>query len=338
VFCKPHIRHGRYFNARHESVLGRMCELVKTTLVLTRHLLTKPEKHCKKAAHAQWHEPVILQERSQHHITWLGHATFLIQIENLNILTDPVFNEISMVTPRYVDPVVPIEALPPIDLVIISHNHRDHMDERSLLGLKDRVKQWLVPAGDKAWFAARGFEGVQEMYWWEKAAVQGVEFTFLPAYHWSGRHPLDINQSLWGSWMIQGAATAIYFAGDTAYSQHFAAIARVFPLIDIVLMPIGPNDPHTMRETHVSAEEAVRGFIDLGGKHFVPMHWGTFRLGADTFTTPLERLAMAWQKHQDLLSGARLSVLKHGQHLEARDVVDELALLPLASRVTVSEL
>ncbi len=317
MYRKPHQQRGRYFNVSGESLLARFRELVKTTVKLLGHNVKNPEKHNKIAANKAWHNVLEIQERSSDlRITWLGHASFLIQLNNQNILSDPVFHEISRLTPRYVDPIINIcEQLPSIDVVILSHNHPDHMNEPSLRALKDKVKHWLVPMGDKQWFVKRGFSGVREMLWWETVTLGGVTYTFLPAHHWSGRFCFDTNKSLWGSWMVQAYEHNVYFAGDTAYSKHFEIIASHFTKIDYVLMPIGPNEPHSMREAHVSTEEAVQGFVDLNATHFIPMHWGTFKFGADTFVSPLERLHKAWDDRQQHLSGKKLSVLKHGQHV-----------------------
>ena len=116
--------------------------------------------------------------------------------------------------------------------------------------------------------------------------------------------------------MLQSPQDTIYFAGDTAYSKHFEIIGIAFPKINVALMPIGPNEPESMRESHVSTEEAVQGFLNLGAAHFIPMHWGTFKFGKDTFASPLERLHKAWFSNAALLGLKKLSILKHGEHLE----------------------
>lgn len=316
MYRKPHQHRGRYFNLHGESLKTRFKELLKTIFLLAKHFIIRPERHDKKAAHAAWHTTPAFVERSlQPHVTWLGHASFLIQVDDKNILTDPVFNEIAKVTPRYVDSIVAPYHLPQIDAVVISHNHRDHLDETTVLALKDRVHHWFVPVGDKAWFAKRGITRVTEMTWWETAKVGDIVLHFLPAHHWSGRHIIDMNESLWGSWMIQAPQKTIYFAGDTAYGEHFALIGKAFPMIEMALMPIGPNEPYTMRETHVSAHEAVQGFLDLGAQCFVPMHWGTFKLGADTFNMPIDQLRVAWDVYTKQLMEKDLMVLKHGESI-----------------------
>ena len=275
-------------------------------------------------------------------ITWLGHATFLIQIGGINILTDPIFGGLSFLFPRILPSTVALDNLPRIDVILISHNHRDHMDRDSLLALKKNNKdmQILVPWGDKAWFDARNFTQVTEYMWWQEHTVRSqvmrnsvVNFTFLPAWHWSQRGLFDKNKSLWGSWMIECNGHQIYFAGDTAYSPHFAAIARKFTAIDVALMPIGPCEPRPwMRRSHVDAHEACQAFIDLGAQHFIPMHWGTFAFGEDHFGLPIERLKDAWSIRSELDS-KQLHMPKVGQELMFEDVA--VAQMPKIDQVSL---
>lgn len=258
-------------------------------------------------------------------ITWIGHSSFLIQVGGVNILTDPIFGTPSCIYPRILPPGLCLEQLPPIDYVLISHNHRDHMDAPTLAALKKHHPHMtvLVPEGDKRWFDKRGYAHTDEFMWWElhrslkiheAQEGMGVQFTFLPAIHWSQRGVFDQNKSLWGSWMIEWQDHTIYFAGDTAYSSHFSLIAQEFPSIDVALMPIGPCEPRPwMRLSHVNACEAGRAFLDLNARHFVPMHWGAFPFGTDTFDSPLRMLKNWWQETQPQLEGKTLQVMKVGE-------------------------
>ena len=323
---KPHIRHGRFFNGAGDTLRARIKEITRTMALIARHNVRKQPAHDKQQAHELWRDkPVIIQRSDELRITWLGHATFLIQVAGFNILTDPVFYEIARVTPRYVDAPITPEELPPIDVILISHNHRDHTDTKSLQALLSHQPQVFVPQGDRGWFLECGFRTVTQAAWWELFTVGDVALTFLPANHWSGRHLFDINLSLWGSWMINVNGKKIYFAGDTAYDEHFKAIHKAFGNIEVVLMPIGPNQPYTMRETHVSAHEAVKAFIDLGGRHLVPMHWGTFKFGTDAFMDPYDLLLIAWAAHADKLEDRVLHTLKHGHHVGPHSVTDTTA-------------
>lgn len=285
---------------------------------------------------SEWLSPSIISQRSQEPvITWIGHSTFLIQIAGLNILTDPIFGGASCFYPRMLPPGISLDSLPSIDYVLLSHNHRDHMDSTALHALKKHhMPQFLVPAGDKHWFDRRSFKGVSEFMWWQsyKAPIANtlnasLKFTFLPAAHWSQRGIFDKNKSLWGSWMIESEQHTIYFAGDTAYAKHFSLIANEFPQIDIALMPIGPCEPRSwMEKTHTSPQEAGQAFLDLNATHFVPMHWATFAFGFDSFDLPLNLLTAWWQGKQASLVDKQLHLPKVGQSLTFPRQVSELPI------------
>jgi L-ascorbate metabolism protein UlaG (beta-lactamase superfamily) len=262
-------------------------------------------------------------------ITWIGHSTFLIQIGDVNIITDPVFFNLPLFR-RITPPGLALHELPPIHAVLISHNHYDHMEEASLrvlFGHKECV--FFVPLGDKAWFEKRGCSRVVECMWWDRQPLSipslatKIMFTFLPAFHWSQRGVFDRNTSLWGSWMIEAALQddasiqdqwRIYFGGDSAYGRHYKAIAQEFSLIDIALLPIGPCEPRKwMKYSHLGPEEAGRAFLDLGARHFIPMHWATYWFGIDTPLMPIEKLHAWWSVHRQELADGVLHSLKIGQ-------------------------
>jgi len=251
--------------------------------------------------------------------TWLGHSTFLIQIGGKNILTDPIFGNLSFIFARTMPHKIKIEDLPPIDYIILSHNHFDHMDVSSLLKIKKHnpLVKSLVPMGDKAWFDEHGFIGTSEHMWWDKINQNGLKFTFLPAKHWSQRGLFDKNKSLWGSWMVEHNDFKFYFAGDTGWDQHFATIGKAFKSIDVALMPIGPGEPREwMKHAHINAEEAGKAFLALKARLFVPMHWGTFRLGLDQFKEPVTRLKNWWLAHKNECTHKVLKIVKVGQLVE----------------------
>jgi len=259
-------------------------------------------------------------------VTWLGHSSFLIQIGGVNILTDPVLSEASYFFPRYLGPGISAEKLPNIDFVLISHNHPDHMDSGSLMKLKAHCgTSFLVPQGDKLWFDRRSFARVREYTWWQQDSFtlkndtsSKITFTFLPSNHWSlrGAWVFDKNRSLWGSWLIEFNGHKIYFAGDTMYDSHFKEIAQEYPGIDVALMPIGPCEPRKwVAHSHLDADQAVKAFIDLQAKNFVPMHWGTFPMGTELFDTPILGLKKSWREHAHELNGKKLHMPKVGQSL-----------------------
>ena len=287
-------------------------------------------------------KPQLEQRSAKPVITWLGHSTFLIQVGNKNFLTDPIFGSLSFIFPRLMPLPLTVEQLPPIDYVLISHNHFDHMDHASLIALKDRfpLMQVLVPMGDKAWFDRHLFKNVSEHIWWDEF-VDGqdpaIKCTFLPANHWSQRTLFDKNRSLWGSWMIQVDAFTLYFAGDTSWGVHFEQIGNAFESIDIALMPIAPGEPRSwMKDSHINAAEAVLAFQQLKAKMFIPMHWGTFHLGFDEFFGPLKLVRSTWRSLAKQLSHAELMVLKCGQQYAYKGL-RFTPTMPFSSRVLSAE-
>jgi len=330
---RPFYKNGRYFNDKSQHtesfLFGTIPSLVQSLIGRAQRLPTQryPWIHYCEPRRASL-VPII---------TWIGHSTFLIQLGGINVLLDPIFGDLSYFHKRVFPPGITLAQLPPIDCVLISHNHRDHMDEKSLLGLKRHPElRILVPKGDKKWFEKRNFEQVTEFEWWQKKSFfsignyfcGNISFTFLPAIHWSQRTLFDKNRSLWGSWMIEWESTYFYFAGDTAYSSHFAQIGQEFPRIDVALMPIGPCEPRLwMRKMHVDAKEAIQGFLDLGARHFIPMHWGTFLMGMDEYDRPLRVLRQEWVKRIGKESTKQtLHVLSIGQQIELVKTLEEPAL------------
>lgn len=233
-------------------------------------------------------------------ITWLGHSTFLIQLGKTNILTDPIFGDLSVMYPRKSPLGLPFDQIPSIDVVLLSHNHRDHYDKPSLRLVCNRDDPIiLAPWG----LHDIEFPRTMVFKWGQRHTCYNdrLSFTFLPAKHWSNRGLFDVNRSLCGSWMITDCHdNQIYFAGDSAYGGHFKTIAEKFNNIQVALLPIGPNEPdHLMRRSHMSTEQAGQAFLDLNARMLIPMHWGTFELGTDTFDSPIKRLEKWWRKHHN---------------------------------------
>lgn len=216
-------------------------------------------------------------------ISWLGHATFLINVSGKTILTDPFLSEfaspVSWAGPRrYVDPGISIENLPQIDIVLISHSHYDHLDEETIekLGNKNKIHV-LVPLGLKSFFTERGYKNVTELDWYESMTVEGIEITSLPSVHDSARSTSDHNKTLWASWGIEGAERKILFIGDTGYSEEiFRDIGNQYGPFDYSILPIGAYEPReVMWMSHVTPEEAVTIGIETNTEILVASHWGT---------------------------------------------------------------
>lgn len=228
-------------------------------------------------------------------ITWVGHATFVIRIGGLTILTDPVWSRrIPAVAPRLTPVGVAWGALPPIGAVVISHNHYDHLDAPTIRRLP-RDTPVLVPARLGRWFRRRGFTTVTELDWWQSHRIGGVAFDFVPAHHWSRRSLNDTCKTLWGGWVLTSDTHRVYFAGDTGYGHWFGEIGARYPGIDLALMPVGAYEPQWfMKSMHLNPEEAVRACQDAGATRMATMHWATFILSNERVTEPPERAAKAW--------------------------------------------
>jgi L-ascorbate metabolism protein UlaG (beta-lactamase superfamily) len=309
---KPHKHRGRFSNIAGEPSKGFLAR----TLAMAGYSLFK------RLTNRWVMMPAlggIIPERSHDLlVTWIGHATFLIQVGGLNILTDPLFGRPSFLFPRLTPPGISLQALPPLDVILISHNHWDHMEAVALSFLQpllnERGGHVLVPEGDHHWFIKRGFKNVVGASWWQQQVKGAITYTFLPAHHWSQRGLFDRNRSLWGSWLIQSTDCTLYFGGDSAYGDHFREIADEFSTIDCALLPIGPCEPrHALKHSHMNAEEAGQAFVDLKANYFIPMHWGTFNFGIDDPLLPLKRLQNWWTYHHATIHAYELIVLKQGQ-------------------------
>lgn len=229
-------------------------------------------------------------------VTWIGHATFVVQIGGLTVLTDPVFSrKIPGVKPRLTPPGVPLTAIPRVDAVVISHNHYDHLDAPTISRLP-RNTPMLVPAKLGAWFRRRSFRDVTELDWWESQTIGDVRFDFVPSHHWSRRSLTDTCKTLWGGWVLSAeSGRKVFFAGDTGYGHWFKEIARRHTEIDLALMPVGAYEPNWfMHNVHTNPQEAVRACDDLGSARMATMHWGTFMLSAEPLLAPVEEARSAW--------------------------------------------
>ncbi|MCG8918642.1 MBL fold metallo-hydrolase [Actinokineospora sp. PR83] len=228
-------------------------------------------------------------------LTWVGHATYVIRVGGACVLADPVWSDRIPGTPRRITPPgIAWEELPPVDAVVISHNHYDHQDAPTLRRLP-RSTPVLVPGGSGRWFTRRGFTDVHELDWWESVRVAGLTFDFTPTHHWSRRGLTDTCKSLWGGWVITGDGHRVFHAGDSGHGHWFTEIGRRYPGIDVAMMPIGAYDPRWfMSPVHMDPEEAVRATTELGARRLASMHWGTFVLTGEPVHEPLGRVRAAW--------------------------------------------
>jgi N-acyl-phosphatidylethanolamine-hydrolysing phospholipase D len=193
-----------------------------------------------------------------------------------------------------VPPGVPFDALPPIDFVVVSHSHYDHLDLPTLRRLSNGRTVFLVPLGLAALLEGDGIGPVRELDWWDRTSVAGVSVHCVPARHWSRRTAFDGDETLWSGWVVEGSAHRVYFAGDTGYTKDFRAIGERLGPFDLAALPIGAYEPAAMMRTvHLNPEEAAQAAMDLGARHVVAIHWGTFDLTDEPLDEPPVRFRAA---------------------------------------------
>src|SRR5438309_11178964 len=233
-------------------------------------------------------------------VTFVGHATFLIQVAATNLLIDPVYAEraspVAFAGPRRVRaPGVRFDELPTIALVLLSHNHYDHCDLATLRALDGRFHPLVVtPIGNGRLLRSAGIGHVEEIDWWQSAREVPLPITLTPAQHFSSRRMVDRNQALWGGFLIEAGGRRILFAGDSGYGPHFREIAARLGPIDLALLPIGAYEPRWfMKDIHMNPAEAVQAHLDLAARQSIAMHYGTFQLTPEGFDEPVRGLATA---------------------------------------------
>ncbi|HEY5235063.1 MAG TPA: MBL fold metallo-hydrolase [Rhabdochlamydiaceae bacterium] len=254
--------------------------------------------------------------------TFINHSTVLLQLEQLNILTDPIFSDVagpySLLGPRRVrDPGILFEDLPKIDVVLLSHNHYDHLDVPSIQDLWKRDHPlFIVPLRNGKLIRSLGIHKIVELDWWQEHRLTAQQsFILTPAKHWSRRGLLDYCKALWGGFILKSPDLQIYFAGDTAYSGHFKMIQERYGAMDLSLLPIGAYEPRWfMEEFHMNPEDAVKAHVDLESKLSMAIHFGTFRLTDEGIDDPVKHL-------QESLTARNLSNFiapDHGQTIRFR--------------------
>jgi L-ascorbate metabolism protein UlaG (beta-lactamase superfamily) len=239
----------------------------------------------------------LVQQDLPTRLVWFGHSTFLLQIVGKNILIDPMFSEIPSPTPlfgkkRYSKELpISIEKLPQIDMIIMSHDHYDHLDYESIKKLKDKTKAFYMPLGMGAHFEEWGVPSSQihELGWWDEIQADGLLLALTPARHFSGRGLNNRFSTLWGSWVIQGQKDNIYFSGDGGYGSHFKEIGEKYGPFNFAMMECGQyNERWT--DIHMSPEETAQAAQDIGATVFMPIHWAAFTLAMHSWTDPVERV------------------------------------------------
>jgi N-acyl-phosphatidylethanolamine-hydrolysing phospholipase D len=240
----------------------------------------------------------FLRENARHSaptVTWIGHATVLVQMDHVTFLTDPIWSDTASPVPvlgprRFVPPALALDALPPIDFVLISHNHYDHLDVATLRRLAARGTRFFVPLEVARQLRDAGIDAVDELDWWESRSVRGVEVHCVPSQHWSGRGLTDQSATLWSGWVVAGPTRRFYFAGDTGYFAGFQEIGRRLGPFGLAALPIGAYEPSAMmRPVHLNPEEALQAGLDAHAAAMLGIHYGTFDLTDEPLDEPPRR-------------------------------------------------
>jgi N-acyl-phosphatidylethanolamine-hydrolysing phospholipase D len=300
----PHYHRASYWARLHSLVLGGPWLL--------------PERRIAALPLAAPNLETLHRRTRQTTATWIGHSTVLVQLDGVTFLTDPTWAERSgplgglVGAARYTRPGIAFDDLPAIDVVLISHDHYDHLDEATVRRLARTFDPlFIVPLGIKAWLAHRGITRAVELDWGQAVGVKGLTVVCTPAQHGGGRTALDQGRRLWSSWAVLGTKR-FYFGGDTGYYRHFKETGDRLGPFDLAALPIGSYTPReTARPVHLSPEEAVQAALDLRATHLLGVHWGTFALAREPYDEPPARLRAEVARRG--LDAARAWILKPGE-------------------------
>ena len=296
-----------YKNTNGKAIDKSLSELLEWRLSKDKPILSKIE------ISNSWQE--IINNKNTNFAIWIGHSTFLINLNGVYILTDPIFSDraspLKNIGPkRLIEPAININEVPKVDIVTISHNHYDHLDIKSLKIIANKFPQakFLVPVGDKKLLEKNNIDNIFEFQWWDTMSINDIDITFTPVQHWSARGIFDRNKSLWGGWYFNDHGLKLFHAGDSGYTKDFVDIKNNLGAPDLAFIPIGAYDPEWfMSESHMNPEEAVKVSLDLNAKQSIGMHWGTFTLTSEDTIDPFNRV--------NSLKNHNLKTIKPGEYL-----------------------
>lgn len=316
-FENPQKQHGRFINPHLEDLKRGLIDFVRwqSGYYDELELCLPPPVDFVYPAEAAVFDPKLPSA------VWLGHSTYLVQIEGIAFLTDPLFSDycsplpVSLLKRRH-PPALALEELPEIGFVLLSHNHYDHLDAKSILALHRQFPDlvFIVPRGVKRWFKRRGIENVHELDWGGSYKDKELSITATPAQHFSGRTLWDKNRTLWCGYVVEYKGKTFYFAGDTGYNPvQFKEIGKRWEKIDLSLIPIGTYVPKKfMQPVHISPKEAVEIHCDVGSRLSLGMHWKTFRLSDEPIDRPPYDLYLAMRERN--LSFSTFLPLEPGEY------------------------
>lgn len=286
--------------------------------ILRDQLKKHPERKPARKLIPEHLDTIDVTDEQRGQITWFGHSAFLLQMNGKSILLDPMFGRspspIPAIGPQRFSDHLPAnpEDLPPIDAVLISHDHYDHLDYDSIKKLAGKTTMFFVPLGLAAHLRRWGVKPKQitELDWWDEREFEGFNFVCTPSRHFSGRTLTDRFATLWCSWTIKAGTTSIFHSGDTGYGPHFKQIGDKYGPFDLTLMECGQYDPR-WSTIHMFPEQTVAAHQDLRGKRMIPMHWGAFVLSLHGWTEPVKRALAAGKKEGAIIMTPKIGEVVH---------------------------
>lgn len=320
-----HRPEGGFRNPWPSAQLHGFVDFLKWTLIERRRNPRRPDPSPSTFARAIPDFVVPRADPETFTLTWIGHTSFLVQISGLNILIDPIWSDraspVFFAGPRrWVPPGIEFDRLPPIDGVVLSHDHYDHLDAPTISRLAARYPAavWFSPLGVGDFLRQRGAREIIERDWWEEASIGTVRLTCVPAQHFSGRTLGKRNQTLWCGWVLRAPDRTVFFAGDTGLHPEFTSIAQRCGPLDIAILPIGAYEPRWfMGPVHMNPEDCMNAVTQLRTAQegrpliVVAAHWGTFKLTDEPMDEPPARMRKVWQASG--LDGNALWIMRHGE-------------------------
>ncbi|MCB2203843.1 MBL fold metallo-hydrolase [bacterium] len=306
----PQYHDGRFRNINGADVEMSFSKGMEAMYEMITAKNTKPSHPLPTDFPVAWGEPPA--DDGSYAVTWFGHSAVMLELDGKRLLLDPMLSGAASPLPIFgkrfpLETGINLKDIPPVDAVLISHDHYDHLDHKSITILADRVGHFYVPLGVGAHLSRWGIEGkrITEMDWWDEAEIDGIRIAATPAQHFSGRSLNDRNKTLWASWVMQGRAIRIFFSGDSGYGPHFTEIGKRYGPFDFTMMECGQYN-EKWRAIHSLPEESVEAHRDVQGKLMMPIHWGGFTLAPHEWTDPVVRVRKEAQRQGVILVTPRI--------------------------------